>query len=61
MAGIEIERDTYYVHLPQDGSALSHCFFFRLQFRQTLDDLGVVLCCAGDVASDEAVDIGTIA
>lgn len=26
------------MHLPQDGSFLSHFFFLRLQFKQTLDD-----------------------
>lgn len=26
------------MHLPQDGNFLSHFFFFRRQFRQTLDD-----------------------
>lgn len=29
---------TYYVHLPHDGSFLSHFFFFLLQFKHTLDD-----------------------
>lgn len=27
------------MHLPQDGNFLSHFFFFRRQFKHTLDDL----------------------
>lgn len=48
---------TYYVHLPHDGRALSHCFFFLRQFRQTLGDRRAVLWVAGDVDSEEAADI----
>ncbi len=43
------------MHLPHDGNALSHRFFFLRQLRQTLEDLAAVVDSAGDVASDESL------
>lgn len=36
------------MHRPHDGSALSHLFFFRRQFTQTLDDLDASTSVVGD-------------
>ena len=33
-----VPDQTHYVHLPQEGSFLSHFFFLRRQFKHTLED-----------------------
>lgn len=37
------------MHLPHDGRALSHRFFFLRQLRQTREDRGTAGSCSGDV------------